>query len=110
MQRMCERVSSGHSRLSTGMTTALALLAICATIGPPAEARTPTAADKAHINAIEHGLVPPVIIKGRAAPAATLASRMAQTKVPGVSIAFFDHGRIIWAKGYGLADVSSGRP
>src|SRR5579859_7408427 len=34
---------------------------------------------------------------------------MAQTKVPGVSIAFFDHGRIVWAKGYGLADVASGR-
>ncbi|HLZ83548.1 MAG TPA: serine hydrolase, partial [Caulobacteraceae bacterium] len=39
----------------------------------------------------------------------TLAKRMAQTKVPGVSIAFFDHGRIVWAKGYGLADVASGR-
>jgi CubicO group peptidase (beta-lactamase class C family) len=86
------------------------LLAGYGSIGAPAGARTLTAADVAHIAAIENGLVPPVIIKGRPAPAATLASRMAQTKVPGVSIAFFDRGRVVWAKGYGLADVASGRP
>ena len=89
---------------------ALALLAGCASIGGPAVAETVSAADKAHISAIENGLVPPIIIKGRPTPNATLAKRMADTKVPGVSIAFFDHGRIVWAKGYGLADVASGRP
>jgi CubicO group peptidase (beta-lactamase class C family) len=78
--------------------------------GAGASAAPLTAADKAHIAAIENGLVPPIVVKGRPAPAQTLAARMAQAKVPGVSIAFFDHGRIVWAKGYGLADVASGRP
>lgn len=30
--------------------------------------------------------------------------------VPGVSIAVIDHGRIVWAKGYGVADSTTGRP
>lgn len=30
--------------------------------------------------------------------------------VPGVSIAFFDHGRVVWARGYGLADVAANKP
>jgi CubicO group peptidase (beta-lactamase class C family) len=76
----------------------------------PAVAGPLTAADRAHIAAIESGLVPPVVIKGRPPPVNTLAKRMAETKVPGVSIAFFDRGRVVWAKGYGLADVASGRP
>jgi CubicO group peptidase (beta-lactamase class C family) len=75
-----------------------------------AQARPLSAADNAHIAAIENGLLPGVVLKGQAHPAASLAERMRQTKTPGVSIAFFDHGRIVWAKGYGLADVASGRP
>jgi CubicO group peptidase (beta-lactamase class C family) len=99
----------GH-RLSLRLAVTLALLAGYASIGSPAVAAPLTAADEAHIATIENGLVPPVVIKGRPAPAASLARRMAETKVPGVSIAYFDHGRIVWAKGYGVADVASGRP
>lgn len=33
-----------------------------------------------------------------------LLIRMGQLKVPGVSIAIFDQGHILWAKGYGLGD------
>jgi CubicO group peptidase (beta-lactamase class C family) len=78
--------------------------------GGAAAARPLTASDRAHIAAIENGLIPPIVIKGRPAPGQALATRMAQTKVPGVSIAYFDRGRLVWAKGYGLADVASGRP
>lgn len=39
-----------------------------------------------------------------------LAARMAELKVPGVSIAVINDGKIEWARGYGLADVASGRP
>jgi CubicO group peptidase (beta-lactamase class C family) len=28
-------------------------------------------------------------------------------KVPGVSVAFFDHGRIIWTRACGLADMAT---
>lgn len=75
-----------------------------------AQTRPLSAADKTHIAAIENGLLPGVIIKGRPAPRMSLAEGMRKAKVPGVSIAFFDHERIVWAKGYGLADVASGRP
>jgi CubicO group peptidase (beta-lactamase class C family) len=106
MQRPTHGVTPAHWR---NAALICALLAGCGSIGGPAVARPLTATDRAHIAAIENGLVPPVIVKGRPSPAATLASRMAQTRVPGVSIAFFDHGHIIWAKGYGLADVATGR-
>jgi CubicO group peptidase (beta-lactamase class C family) len=93
------------------MVTAASVALMGATaIGAPAKAAPLSAADQAHIAAVESGLVPAVIIKGRPLPASTLAKRMAEMKVPGVSIAFFDHGRIVWAKGYGLADVASGQP
>ncbi|HEY2038930.1 MAG TPA: serine hydrolase domain-containing protein [Edaphobacter sp.] len=39
-----------------------------------------------------------------------LADRMQYYHVPGVSIAFFDHGRIAWTRAYGMADVQTGRP
>lgn len=118
MQRVTESAISDTSgrepldppRHSRKMAATLALLAGCASIGATARAAPLTAADRVHIAAIENGLVPPVVIKGRPAPTSTLAKRMAQTKVPGVSIAFFDHGRVVWAKGYGLADIASGRP
>ena len=75
-----------------------------------AAAQPYSAEDQAHITAIENGLLPAVVIKGRPLPTETLASRMAATKTPGVSIAFFENGRIRWTKTYGLADVASGRP
>src|SRR5208282_3138916 len=40
----------------------------------------------------------------------TINERMAHYKVPGVSVAFFDHGQIIWTKTYGFADVASKKP
>ncbi len=40
----------------------------------------------------------------------TLAQRMAAMKVPGLSIAIFDGGKIVWARGYGMRDVADGSP
>jgi CubicO group peptidase (beta-lactamase class C family) len=40
----------------------------------------------------------------------TLAQVMAQAKVPGVSVAVVKDFQIQWAKGYGVADVATGRP
>jgi len=91
-----------------GLTAAL--LAGWASISTPALSASLTAADRARIAAIENGLVPSASAGGAQSGPATLASRMAAVHVPGVSIAFFDHGRIVWAKGYGLANVASGRP
>lgn len=40
----------------------------------------------------------------------SIESRMAELRVPGLSIALFDEGRIQWARGYGVRDVASGAP
>lgn len=64
----------------------------------------------ARIALIENGLLPAVVIKGQAVRAMKLRERMQFYKVPGLSVAFFDHGRIIWARAYGLADVAAKKP
>ncbi len=37
-----------------------------------------------------------------------LRERMAELRVPGVSVAVVDHGAIVWARGYGVADAQNG--
>jgi len=59
---------------------------------------------------IEHGLLPPVLVKGEPPPGMSLVDRMSFYKVPGVSIAVIDQGRIAWARGYGFADIAAKRP
>jgi CubicO group peptidase (beta-lactamase class C family) len=59
---------------------------------------------------IENGLLPAVVIKGQPPAPMTIAGRMAHYKVPGASVAFFDHGQIIWTSGYGFADVAAKKP
>ena len=38
-----------------------------------------------------------------------LAERMAHYKVPGVSIAVIDSGRVVWARGFGVKEAGDGR-
>ncbi len=63
----------------------------------------------ARIVAIENRLMPPIVIQGEPPQTGTLAERMAQYGVPGVSVAVINNGKIEWARGYGLADVREGR-
>jgi CubicO group peptidase (beta-lactamase class C family) len=73
-------------------------------------AQSPDPALAARISRIENGLLPAVVIKGQPPQPMTIADRMAHYKVHGVSVAFFDHGQIIWTKTYGFADVASKKP
>ncbi len=73
-----------------------------------AQAPDPVAA--ARISRIENGLLPAVVIKGQPPQSMTIADRMVHHKVPGVSVAFFDHGQILWTRAYGLADVTAKKP
>jgi CubicO group peptidase (beta-lactamase class C family) len=52
-----------------------------------------------------HRLVPPVLVKGETPVMKPLAERMAELKVPGISIAVIHQGRIEWARGFGVARV-----
>jgi CubicO group peptidase (beta-lactamase class C family) len=66
--------------------------------------------DAERIARIENGLLAPVVIQGQAAQTFKLAARMEHYKVPGVSMAFFEGGRIVWTRAYGFADVASKKP
>lgn len=59
----------------------------------------PSAADEAAIAAYETHLT---------TADKTLAARMAELNVPGVSVAFIENGRVKWARAYGVA--TAGRP
>ena len=77
----------------------VALLAACASTTVPQNA---AATDR--ISRVENGLLPGTIIKGQDA-SMKLAERMAFHKVPGVSIAVINEGKLEWAKGYGVLET-----
>lgn len=65
----------------------------------------PSAKDLAAIAAMEARLTPLGSTEGK-----PLTARMAELKVPGVSIAFIEDGRVKWTRTYGVADAGDGRP
>ena len=87
-----------------GMTTHL--VDVAPQRGAARQGASQTSQD-ARIARIENGLLPPVVIKGEAPHTKTMAAEMARLKVPGVSVAFFDHGKIAWTRTYGYADVAT---
>jgi len=52
----------------------------------------------ARVDRIVNGLLPAAVIKGQPLPLMTRAQRMKYYNVPEVSIAFFDNGRVAWAR------------
>ncbi len=85
------------------------LAVVCLWVGAPAlwaQAGTvPSAETQRHIERVEAGLVPPVMVTGDAHAAHTLQERMAALHVSGVSIAVIHHGAIEWAQGFGVTRV-----
>jgi CubicO group peptidase (beta-lactamase class C family) len=57
----------------------------------------------------EANLEPTVQVKGRPVTHHTVAEELAAHHVPAVSLAVADHGKIVWAKAWGMADVAAGR-
>jgi CubicO group peptidase (beta-lactamase class C family) len=70
-----------------------------------AAARTADPNDTARVSRVLGGLRPPVEIEGKPAQRWTLAERMTNYKVPGVSIAVIQGGRIAWARGFGVKEA-----
>jgi CubicO group peptidase (beta-lactamase class C family) len=82
------------------LSVASLLAAACATTVPQ------DTSGSARIERVENGLLPGTIIKGQNA-SMKLADRMAFYKVPGVSIAVIDNGKLEWAKGYGVLEAGT---
>jgi CubicO group peptidase (beta-lactamase class C family) len=75
-------------------------IAVAAGLGATALAAAPSSTEK-RIRQVQ-ALVPPVLVQGERPPSRPLADRMAELKVPGVSIAVLHEGRIDWARGFGV--------
>src|ERR1700712_5790378 len=67
-------------------------------------------ANSTQVDHIQNGLLLSATIKGNPLPGMKLDERMRYYHVPGVSIAFFDRGKVIGTRGYGVAVVQTGRP
>ena len=67
-----------------------------------------TEPEAARIARVERGLLPPFPVAGE--PGMTLEARMTQLRVVGLSVAVLEGGRVVWAKGYGFADLAAQRP
>lgn len=48
-------------------------------------------------------------IRGEPPQRFTLSERMTHYRVPGVTIALLQRGRILWARGWGVTDSATGR-
>lgn len=70
----------------------------------------PPAADSARIERVLRGLRPRVEAAGRPAERWSLEERMAHYRVPGVSIAVIENGRVAWARGFGVKDATTREP
>lgn len=84
----------------------LIFLAALCLAGRPVFAQTPAASTpeiQQHIQHVESGLLPAIVIKDDPHQAHTLSERMTAMNVTGVSIAVIHHGAIEWAQGFGLA-------
>jgi CubicO group peptidase (beta-lactamase class C family) len=56
------------------------------------------------INAVENNLLAAVVKTGNEPAGMALSDRMEHFRVPGVSVAVINEGRIEWAKGYGMTE------
>lgn len=59
------------------------------------------------INGIENGLLSTYQIKGDSIITYNILDRMEHYKIPGISIAIVENGKIKWAKGYGIANTDT---
>ena len=94
------------------MAPRMAWLCVALAIGsvPSATVEAATASVDARIARVESGLSRPVVIKGSGSGRMDLRERMAFHKVPAVSIALIENGRIEWARAYGMVSADGEPP
>ncbi len=88
----------------TTLVCACGLLASAGSIQAPAALPDNV---RQHVNKVQSCLPNSVVVKGEPEVCRTLAKRMADLHVPGVSIAVVHNGVIEWAQGFGVAQTNS---
>lgn len=88
------------------LLTRAALLAALASLAP--SLALAASDDDRRLAHIEESLQPRIQAEGRPAPQHALAEAMADHHLQAISVAVADHGKIVWARAWGLADVSRG--
>ncbi|HEY2358142.1 MAG TPA: serine hydrolase domain-containing protein [Phenylobacterium sp.] len=84
------------------MKLAAAVLATLMALAGAARAAEPSPVDQAAITALETRLSPMAVSAEGSAPR-SLAVRMVELKIPGVSVAFIENGKVKWTRVYGVA-------
>ncbi len=101
----------GMKNTLTALFVTLASLSLGHTAQAPAAAPlAKDAAFEARIHRVENGLLPAVLVKGAPPATMSLAERMQFYKVPGVSVAVINEGRVEWARGFGVKEAGKSDP
>ena len=90
------------------MTRTRTTIALVTMVAAVATTVAQNSADE-RIRRIENGLIPPVVLKGQPIPTSKLEDRMRELKIPGVSIAVFENGRIECAYYFAGMDLLFGQ-
>ena len=67
-------------------------------------------ADVDSVQRVENGLRAPIAIKGQPTATMSIAERLKFYRVPGVSVAVINRGKVDWARGYGRTSADGGTP
>jgi CubicO group peptidase (beta-lactamase class C family) len=71
--------------------------------------KSPVASDNSHAAPVTDCLQPPVLVQSEPRERKTLVARMAELKIPAVSVAVVHNGTLVWAEGFGVRG-SDGKP
>lgn len=92
-------------RSAKNLALALFLFSIATGIAEPQKSHE--GAEEARSERVLRGLRAPIAIKGQPPEKWTLAECMAQSHLPGISIAVIDSDRIAWARGFGVKEAGT---
>ena len=85
-------------------TKTVGVAVVACVLALPSTAQNPSDVEQ-HIQHVISGLIDGIIPTGEEHPTYTLAERMKELNVPGVSIAVIHNGRIEWARGFGERSI-----
>jgi len=95
-------------RSAKNLALTMILFSVAAGIAKPQTSHQ--GSEEARIERVLSGLRAPIAIKSQPSERSTLAEEMAQSHLPGISIAVIDNGQIAWARGFGVKEAGRTDP